>query len=100
MRRGPEPFDPPGIGAILSRSNELAGLLNDRALLERPGLDLYLTPPAGGVGMLDFDAAPLLVEQAYRYTRERLAELAPGAFRAGFVPDLMYQAAARRGRPE
>lgn len=73
-RRGPEPFDPPGIATILARSVELAGLINDRAVLDRPGLDLYLTPPGGGIGLLDFEAAPLLVEQAYRYTCERLAE--------------------------
>lgn len=75
IRRGPEPFDPPSIGAILVRSVELAGLLNDRALLEQAGLDLYLSPPSGGVETLDFDAAPLLVDQAYRYTQERLSEL-------------------------
>lgn len=75
LRRGPEPFDPPSIGAILVRSVELAGLLNDRAVLEHAGLALYLSPPSGGVEMLDFDAAPLLVEQAYRHTQERLAEL-------------------------
>lgn len=75
IRRGPEPFDPPSIGAILVRSVELAGLLNDRAVLEHAGLALYLSPPSGGVEMLDFDAAPLLVDQAYRHTRERLAEL-------------------------
>jgi predicted acylesterase/phospholipase RssA/CRP-like cAMP-binding protein len=74
IRRGPEPFDPPGIGAILVRAVELAGLLNDRAVLDRPGLDLYLAPPSGGVETLDFAAAPLLVDQAYRYTQERLAE--------------------------
>ena len=74
-RRGPEPFDPPGIATILARAVELAGLINDRAVLDRPGLDLYLTPPGGGIGLLDFDAAPLLVETAYRYTRERLSEL-------------------------
>ncbi|MFP5319385.1 MAG: patatin-like phospholipase family protein [Acidimicrobiia bacterium] len=81
VRRGPEPFDPPGIGAVLARSVELAGLLNDRALLDRPGLDLYLTPPGGAIGMLDFDAAPLLVDQAYEYTRERLRQTP--AFQAG-----------------
>ena len=59
----------------MARSVELAGLINDRALLERPGLDLYLTPPTGGIGTLEFDAAPVLVEQAYRYTLERLAAL-------------------------
>lgn len=75
-RRGPEPFDPPGIAAILARSVELAGLLNERAVLERPGLDLYLSPPADGMGMLDFAAAPLLVERAYAYTLERLSEMA------------------------
>ena len=75
IRRGPEPFDPPSIGAILVRAVELAGLLNDRAVLDRPGLDLYLAPPSGGVETLDFDAAPLLVDQAYRYTQERLSEL-------------------------
>ncbi|HWI05707.1 MAG TPA: hypothetical protein VNT52_18010, partial [Acidimicrobiales bacterium] len=32
-------------------------------------------PPSGGVETLDFDAAPLLVDQAYRYTQERLSEL-------------------------
>lgn len=78
-RRGPETFDPPGIATILARSVELAGLINDRAVLDRPGLDLYLTPPGGGIGLLDFDAAPLLVEQAYHYTRERLAELGESA---------------------
>jgi predicted acylesterase/phospholipase RssA len=76
VRRGPEPFDPPSVGAILVRSVELAGLLNDRVLLERSGLDLYLTPPSPGVELLDFDAAPLVVEQAYRYTQERLSETA------------------------
>ena len=75
VRRGTEPFDPPGIATILARSVELAGLINDRAVLDRPGLDLYLTPPGGGIGLLDFDAAPQLVEQAYRYTCERLSEL-------------------------
>ena len=74
-RRGPEPVDPPGIAAIMARAVELAGLINDRAVLDRPGLDLYLTPPGGGIGLLDFDAAPLLVDEAYRYTRDRLSEL-------------------------
>ncbi|HET9441791.1 MAG TPA: patatin-like phospholipase family protein [Acidimicrobiales bacterium] len=72
--RGPEPFDPPGIAAVLMRSVELAGRLNDRALLEGSGLDLYLCPPNGGLGTLDFKAAPGLVDQAYRYTVDRLAE--------------------------
>jgi hypothetical protein len=66
----------------MARSVELAGLLNDRAVLERPGLDLYLTPPGGGIGMLEFDAAPLLVEDAYRYTRGRLSELEATALAA------------------
>ena len=81
-RRGPEPFDPPGIAAILARSVELAGLVNDRAVLDRRELDLYLTPPGGGIGLLDFQASPLLVEEAYRYTSERLAELDAGALAA------------------
>ena len=76
-RPGPDLLGPPGIGAIMARAVELAGLLNDRVLLERSGLALYLTPPAGGIATLDFDAAPLLVEQAYRYTLERLAEMNP-----------------------
>ncbi len=90
-RRGPEPFDPPGIATILARSVELAGLINDRAVLDRPGLDLYLTPPGGGIGLLDFDAAPLLVEEAYHYTRERLSELEDSALRnltAGVARDV------------
>lgn len=73
-RRKPQPFDAPGVAAVLQRSVELAGLLNDRALLGRPGLDLYLVPPNGGLGTLDFRAAPVLVDQAYRYTVDRLAE--------------------------
>lgn len=75
MLRGARPFDAPGVAAVLQRSVELAGLLNDRALLERPGLDLYLVPPHGGLGTLDFRAAPVLVDQAYRYTLDRLAEV-------------------------
>jgi len=71
-----ERFDPPSIGAILQRSVELAGLLNDRTLLGRPGLDLYLRPPVSRLATLDFKAAPLLVDDAYRYTREQLANLA------------------------
>ena len=76
-RRGPEPFDPPGIAAILARAVELAGLVNDRAVLDPPGLALYLTPPGGSIGLLDFESSPLLVEEAYRYTRERLAAMSP-----------------------
>ena len=72
--RGREPFDPPGIGAVLMRAVELAGLLNDRAVLEGPGLDLCLYPPSGGLATLDFRGAPVLVDQAYRYTLDRLAE--------------------------
>ena len=78
-RRGPEPFDPPGIATILARSVELAGLVNDRAVLDARQLDMYLTPPGGGIGLLDFDASPLLVDEAYRYTRERLSELEASA---------------------
>ena len=81
-RRGPEPFDPPGIATILARSVELAGLINDRAVLDRRQIDLYLTPPGGGIGLLDFDASPQLVDEAYRYTCDRLAELDAGALAA------------------
>ena len=71
---GSEPFDPPGIASILQRSVELAGLRNDRELLGRPGLDLYLRPPTGQIGTLEFKASPVLVDEAYRYTCDRLAE--------------------------
>ncbi len=50
LRRRAEPFDPPSVAAILQRSVELAGLLNERTLLGRPGLDLYLSPPVGRFG--------------------------------------------------
>jgi predicted acylesterase/phospholipase RssA len=82
-RRGPEPFDPPGIAAILARAVELAGLVNDRAVLDPRELDLYLTPPGGGIGLLDFDSSPLLVDEAYRYTLGRLSELKGSALAAG-----------------
>ncbi len=72
MRRRAEPFDPPSVAAILQRSVELAGLLNERTLLGRPGLDLYLSPPVGRFGTFDFAAAPLLVDDAHRYTRDQL----------------------------
>lgn len=69
---GREPFDPPSVGAILQRSFELAGLLNERSLLGRPGLDLYLSPPVGRYGTFDFASAPLLVDEARRYTADQL----------------------------
>jgi predicted acylesterase/phospholipase RssA len=81
-RRGPEPFDPPGIATILARSVELAGLINDRAVLDQRQLDLYLTPPGGGIGLLDFESSPQLVHEAYRYTQERLSELEGSALAA------------------
>lgn len=72
--RGRQPADPPGVAAILQRSVELAGLLNERTLLDRPGLDLYLNPPVGRVGTFDFPSAPLLVDDARRYTAEALTD--------------------------
>ncbi len=72
LRRRAEAFDPPSVAAILQRSVELAGLLNERTLLGRPGLDLYLSPPVGRFGTFDFAAAPLLVDDAHRYTRNQL----------------------------
>lgn len=75
-RRGGAPFDPPSVGAILQRSVELAGLLNERTLLARPDLHLYLRPPVGHLGTFDFASAPLLVDEARRYTRDQLDESA------------------------
>lgn len=67
-------FDPPSVGAILQRSVELAGLLNERTLLSRRDLDLYLCPPVGRFGTFDFASAPLLVYDAHRYTEGALTE--------------------------
>ena len=72
--RGRQPTDPPGVAAILQRSMELAGLLNERMLLGRSGLDLYLNPPVGRLGTFDFASAPLLVDDARRYTAEALTD--------------------------
>lgn len=72
--RGRQPADPPGVAAILQRSVELAGLLNERTLLGRSGLDLYLNPPVGRVGTFDFASAPLLVDDARRYTEGELTQ--------------------------
>jgi len=55
---GPEPFDPPRIATIPARSDELAAPAGRPAGLGRPGLDLYLTPPTGGTGMLDLERRP------------------------------------------
>jgi predicted acylesterase/phospholipase RssA len=76
LGRGSAAFDPPSVGAILQRSVELAGLLNERALLGRPGLDLYLCPPVGRLGTFDFASAPLLVDDARRYARDQLTDAA------------------------
>lgn len=62
------------MAAILQRSVELAGLLNERTLLGLPGLDLYLCPPVGRFGTFDFASAPLLVDDARRHTTEALTE--------------------------
>ena len=67
-------FDPPSVGAILQRSVELAGLLNERTLLSRRDLDLYLCPPVGRFGTFDFASAPLLVHDAHRYTAGALTD--------------------------
>ena len=71
---GEVPFDPPSVGAILQRSVELAGLLNERTLLSRRDLDLYLSPPVGRFGTFDFASAPLLVHDAHSYTAGALTE--------------------------
>lgn len=38
------------------------------------GLDLYLNPPVGRLGTFDFASAPLLVDDARRYTAEALTD--------------------------
>lgn len=68
------PFDVPSVGAILQRSVELAGLLNERTLLSRRQLDLYLRPPVGRFGTFDFASAPTLVHDACHYTEGELTE--------------------------
>jgi predicted acylesterase/phospholipase RssA len=66
---------PPGIGSILMRTVELAGLLTERDLVGRPGIDVYLQPPVAQWGTFDFKSAPLLVDEAYRYAAGELRRL-------------------------
>jgi NTE family protein/lysophospholipid hydrolase len=67
FRRSPRAVRVPGIMAILMRTVELG----DRRALESQlaaAADLIVAPPVAGFGPLDFAAARVLVDRAYRHT--------------------------------
>jgi predicted acylesterase/phospholipase RssA len=63
----PSRFTPrvPGVFQLLSRVSMLASI--DRADAARATANLYLQPPVGGYGMLDWRAIEAIVESGYRY---------------------------------
>lgn len=71
------PFTPrmrvPRIGDVVVRSMSLSSARLQRDRLAGRPVEL-LTPPVGRSGLLDFRAGPALVEPAYRYAVEALAQ--------------------------
>ncbi len=68
----------PNIGSILNRASELATIHSRREMLDRWGttIALYLDPPVGKFGTLQFDPKAIddLADLGYRYTMQKLEE--------------------------
>jgi predicted acylesterase/phospholipase RssA len=62
----------PNIAVTIMRATELASTRSHRDMISAAAVDLWLRPPVGGYGQLDFRAARALVEAGYRYTVEQL----------------------------
>jgi predicted acylesterase/phospholipase RssA/CRP-like cAMP-binding protein len=60
----------PGITGIMMKATALASI--DKAGRDREASDLYLNPPVGRIGFLDFKAFDRVVELGYRYAGERI----------------------------
>jgi predicted acylesterase/phospholipase RssA/CRP-like cAMP-binding protein len=78
LREGKGPGQFPRLGPLLLRSIDCREI-SRRA--ERQELaSVYLMPPVGRFGLVDFEALDEIVETAYRYSLERLAESELGVY--------------------
>jgi len=68
-----QPIKVPNMAAVLQRCGEIASVAMQREALLR-GVDLYIRLPVQHYGMLDFQAAPAIIDVGYRMARTRLAE--------------------------
>lgn len=74
LRRGRAPLHAPALPDVLVRGLMLASSRGDQARLASSPGTLLLRPPVGAGGLLDFRAGPALIEPAYRYTHDQVAE--------------------------
>jgi len=67
------PIKVPSMAAVLLRAVEIASVAMQRGAILR-GVDLYIRLPVQQYGMLDFQAAPAIIDVGYRAARTSLAE--------------------------
>ncbi|HJR26449.1 MAG TPA: patatin-like phospholipase family protein, partial [Acidimicrobiales bacterium] len=62
----------PNLVQIVLRAKQVGGVHAQRWVMAEHAVDVYLQPPIGDFGALNFKAGPGLVDAAYRYTLEQL----------------------------